>query len=53
MAKIFNLGMMVITGGRERTATEYHALLLQAGFELEGIVPTASPFSIVVGRLKA
>ena len=34
-----------------RTAAEFSALLDKAGFELEQIVPTASPSSIVIGHL--
>jgi hypothetical protein len=43
-----DLLMLVVTGGRERTASEYKELLNQAGFEIEQIVPTTSPFSIIV-----
>jgi hypothetical protein len=52
----FNFGkwtditMMTSVGGRERTKTEFETLFSEAGFELEEIVPTASSFSIVVGR---
>jgi hypothetical protein len=45
-----DLGMLVLCGGRERTAAEYKALLGQAGFGVEEIVPTASPFSIIIGK---
>ena len=43
-----DLGMLVLCGGRERTAAEYKDLLSQAGFEVDEIVATASPFSIIV-----
>nr|AHE14572.1 N-methyltransferase MarM [uncultured bacterium] len=46
--KIVDLEMLLI-GGRERTASEYRALLASAGFELTRIVPTQSPLSIVEG----
>ena len=42
--------MLVMHRGRERTATEYGELHAQSGFELEQIVPTASPISLIVGR---
>jgi hypothetical protein len=42
--------MLVQTGGRERTAAEYGELYAQAGFELEHIIPTPSPVSIIIGR---
>jgi hypothetical protein len=45
-----DLGMLILAGGRERTAPEYRLLLNQARLEVEEIVPTASPFSIVVAR---
>jgi len=46
-SKIMDLEMLVTPGGVERTATEYRALLAQAGLRLTRIVPTASPYSIV------
>jgi hypothetical protein len=45
-----DLGMLILAGGRERTAAEYRLLLSQARLELEDVVPTASPFSVVVAR---
>ena len=42
--------MMVMHRGRERTATEYRELYALSGFELEQIVPTASPISLIIGR---
>jgi hypothetical protein len=33
--------MMVLTGGRERTESEFRSLLREAGFSLENIIPTA------------
>jgi hypothetical protein len=35
-----DLNMMVMSGGRERTATEQRALLEAAGFTLTKIIPT-------------
>ena len=46
--KWLDLHMMVITGGRERTAAEYGLLFQKAGFALEDIVPTAPGPSVVV-----
>jgi hypothetical protein len=52
--KWMDLNMLVMTnGGRERTAAEFGALLDQGGFELERIVATPSPLSILVGKLRA
>lgn len=53
MGKWMDLNMMVMATGRERTAAEFHDLLDQAGFELEQIVTTPSPLSIVVGKPRA
>ena len=45
-----DITMMTTVGGKERTKSEFEALFRSAGFVLEEIVPTASMFSIVVGR---
>lgn len=50
MVHLMDLNMLVMTGGLERTAAEYGSLLEQAGFRLERVVPTASPFSVVEAR---
>ncbi len=39
--------MLVILGGRERTEAEYQRLLGNAGFRLERVIPTQSPFSVI------
>jgi O-methyltransferase domain/Dimerisation domain len=44
---LLDLEMMVQTGGRERTASEYANLLARAGFRQTRVVPTAGPMSIV------
>lgn len=46
-SKQMDLQMLVMTGGRERTAAEYRALLARAGFEMTNVIPTKSPVSIV------
>ena len=53
LGKWMDLNMMVMATGRERTAAEFGDLLDQAGFELEQIVTTPSPLSIVVGKPRA
>jgi hypothetical protein len=45
--KIFDMMMLLLTGGRERTAVEYGSLLNDAGFKLVRIVPTSSAGSVV------
>lgn len=47
LGKWLDLHMMVLLGGRERTAAEYGALLRAAGFELARVVPTTAGASIV------
>ncbi|WP_327355116.1 methyltransferase [Streptomyces sp. NBC_01304] len=46
-SKIIDLNMMVLSGGQERTAEEFRALLAEAGFRLTRIVPTRSPSSVI------
>ncbi len=46
-AKMFDLIMLAIPGGRERTAKEYRSLFEAAGLSLTRIVPTASPVSVI------
>ncbi len=45
--KFTDITMLLIAGGRERTAAEYQALLAQAEFRLTRIVPTRSPASVI------
>jgi hypothetical protein len=46
-SKFIDLNMLVMTGGKERTAKEFEQLLGTAGFKLTPIIPTDLPFSIV------
>jgi hypothetical protein len=50
-AKLVDLVMMTMLGGRERTAAEYTALLAGAGFAVDQVVATSSPFSFVEATL--
>jgi hypothetical protein len=45
--QFFDLNMLVMTGGQERTQSEYGALLAQAGFRLSSVIPTGSPFHVL------
>lgn len=45
--KILDLEMLVSPGGVERTESEFRALLSEAGFRLNRIIPTHSPVNIV------
>jgi hypothetical protein len=46
-AKMLDMLMLILTGGRERTEEEYADLLGRAGFRLLRVVPTASPVSVI------
>ena len=46
-SKFFDLNMLVMTGGKERTATEFAQLFAEAGFKLLRVIPTDLPPSIV------
>jgi hypothetical protein len=48
-AKLFDINMLVVVGGQERTGDEYCALFRAAGFELRQIIPTHSPLSLIEG----
>ncbi|CAL9668117.1 methyltransferase [Streptomyces sp. Tu 3180] len=45
--KLVDLWLMLLVGGRERTAAQYADLLARAGFRLERVVETASAVSVV------
>jgi hypothetical protein len=52
LGKLIDLEMLLLPGGKERTAEEFAALFARAGFELTRIVPTQSPLSVVEARVK-
>jgi hypothetical protein len=45
---LFDLNMLTVTGGRERTAGAFAALLADAGCRVERVTPTASPLSVIL-----
>jgi hypothetical protein len=45
-----DLHMLVMHRGKERTANEYWELYERSGFELDQIIQTASPHSLIIGR---
>lgn len=47
LSKLMDLNMLVMTGGRERTAAEYAELFERTGFRLERVIPTTTPMQIV------
>jgi hypothetical protein len=46
-SKLLDIEMLVSPGGKERTAAEYQELFASAGLQLQRIVPTNSPFSVI------
>ncbi len=40
--KLVDVTMLLVTGGRERTRSQYGALLAQAGFDLASVAPTSA-----------
>jgi O-methyltransferase len=48
--KLLDINMLVLTGGHERTVSEFKDLFAGAGFKLKRILPTACPLSIVEGH---
>jgi SAM-dependent methyltransferase len=51
-SKLLDLNMLAMTGGRERTKDEFHALLDAADYKLTRMVPTMAPQSIIEGVMK-
>jgi len=47
VSKLMDLNMLAMTGGKERTPSEYAALLEQTGFKLTNVIFTPSPLQIV------
>ncbi|MCA1739212.1 MAG: acetylserotonin O-methyltransferase [Actinobacteria bacterium] len=48
-AKFSDLNMLVMLGGRERTADDFERLYAEAGFRLNDIIRTGSPWHIIEG----
>jgi hypothetical protein len=48
--KWLDLLMLAIPGGRERTEVEFRELLSSAGFDLEDVVATPAPLSILIAK---
>jgi hypothetical protein len=52
MAKISDLNMLAMMGGRERTEAEWRDLLTAAGFDDIAIRPTNTPFSVILATAR-
>jgi hypothetical protein len=51
-AKLLDLEMLLMPGGRERTEREFRALFGKAGFEITRIAPTRASESVIEARLR-
>ena len=49
-SKFFDLNMLVMTGGKERTEAEFRQLFQSAGFKLLRVIKTDLPTSIIEGQ---
>jgi hypothetical protein len=47
--KLLDINMLVLTGGRERTRSQFAQLFGRAGLKFKRVIPTACPLSIVEG----
>ena len=50
LGKVMDIEMLLLPGGRERSAEEFRTLFDRAGFDLTRIVPTKSPVSVIEAR---
>jgi O-methyltransferase domain len=44
-----DINMLVMTGGQERSNTEYSELLRMAGLRLRSVQPVAFPYGVIEG----
>lgn len=49
-AQLIDMNMLVMTGGMERTVSEYELLLGRAGFQMTQVLATGSPFFVIEAR---
>jgi hypothetical protein len=47
---LMDMNMLVMLGGRERTAREYTDLLNRGGYEVERVIPTGGMFGVMEAR---
>jgi hypothetical protein len=47
---LMDMNMLVMLGGRERTAGEYTALLKRCGYEVERVIPTGGMFGVIEAK---
>jgi hypothetical protein len=46
-SKVLDVMMLAVTGGRERTPSQYEMLLAGAGFRIQRVIPTPSEYSVL------
>lgn len=51
-AKLFDIDMLVVAGGRERTEADYRRLFGEAGLALARVAGTRSPLSVIVATAR-
>ena len=49
-AALFDINMLVVTGGQERDEAQHRALLALQGFDRVRVSPTTSPLSLIEAR---
>jgi hypothetical protein len=47
---LMDMNMLVMLGGRERTAGEYTALLKRCGYEVQRVIPTGGMFGVIEAK---
>jgi O-methyltransferase domain len=47
VGKFIDIIMLTLTGGQERTESEYRDLLASAGFRLNRVIPTSAEFAVI------
>jgi hypothetical protein len=50
LSKFFDLAMMILPGGMERTLEEYRQLFEASGFQITEVVPTRTWISVIEGK---
>ena len=50
LGSLLDLHMLIIHGGRERTENEFETLLRGSGFNLQRVIATPTPISIIEAR---
>ena len=50
MGVMLDLNMLVMLGGKERTAAEYEALFGESDLRLQKVVPTSAPIAVIEAR---